>query len=83
MDDPTVSAAALEVHVPNEIGVWDQGPSAVRQRKMRYPCIMTGGPPSPPVIAGGSLAQPRWIWMRREAASAEGLGIRISRTPSL
>jgi hypothetical protein len=30
-----------------------------------------------------SLAQPRWIWMRREAASAEGLGIRISRTPSL
>jgi len=27
--------------------------------------------------------QPRWIWIRREAASAEGLGIRISRTPSL
>jgi hypothetical protein len=27
--------------------------------------------------------QPRWIWIRREAASGVGLGIRISRTPSL
>jgi hypothetical protein len=27
--------------------------------------------------------QPRWIWIRREAASAEGFGIRISKTPSL
>ena len=34
-------------------------------------------------LTHAGACQPRWIWIRREAASGVGLGIRISRTPSL
>ena len=57
--------------------------SSVRRRAITDARSSVGGTEVPLIWPVRLRPQPRWIWIRREAASADGFGIRISRTPSI
>ena len=81
---PTVSVVLGATHGPKEIHVRDQGPANLKLLALALWIRRSQLETKVPLIWPVRLRpQPRWIWIRREAASADGFGIRISRTPSL